>query len=523
MTVFNKGKDRFRSLLDKLRSIGSGDRSNSLTEHSRTESNDHKEEHGNATIVERIRQHKWLFGKSAAAFGLMIAVVWSGHHYVQASMVDYYQVIVNGEEIGIVANPAKIEQFKQEKRSELSKGTSDVRVVVMEPRIELKHEKAFNEQTDDQAVLDRLGGFFSTYPVGVELLVDGKPMGVLKDEAAVQTMLEQMKANAVASLGKKKESGKVGILSVASAKETPVSTELLKADFVQQVEMKEIRIKEEDLMEPEDLQKKLETGNIAPTKYTVEEGDCVSCIAKKLDIPKQVIYQNNPSVTNDMIKVGQQLDLTVLQPALAVRTVEKVVENQEIQHDTEYVQDDTMRLGVTQTLTNGKNGLKTVTFQLTKVNGMLEEETVLNENIVNQPVKAVIKRGTKVIKGEGTGKFAWPVLSANISSTFGTRWGAFHKGIDITGNKNIMAADNGKVIAAGSKSDYGNYIIIDHLNGYTTLYGHLSKILTTKGAIVEKGEKIGIMGSTGDSTGVHLHFEIRSNDSPQNPLKFLNR
>ncbi|SDD85931.1 Murein DD-endopeptidase MepM and murein hydrolase activator NlpD, contain LysM domain [Paenibacillus sp. UNCCL117] len=522
MTVFNKGKDRFKSLLDKLRAKGTEDRSDSLTENFRTGSDEHKEQYGNATIGERIRQHKWLFGKSAAAFGLMIAVVWSGHHYVQASMVDYYQVIVSGEEIGIVSDPAKIEQFKQDKRSELSQVTSDVRMVVVEPRIELKHERAFNEQTDDEAVLKRLGGYFSSYPVGVQLMVDGKPMGVLKDESSVQQMLEQMKANAVASLDKKKESGKVGILS-ASAAQAPVSTELLKADFVQQVEMKEIRIQEEDLMTPDELQKKLETGSIAPTKYTVEEGDCVSCIAKKLDIPKQVIYENNPSVTNDMIKVGQQLDLTVLQPQLSVRTVEKVVENQEIQYDTEYVQDDTMRLGVTETIKAGQNGLKTVTFQLTKVNGKLEEETVLSESIVNEPVKAVIKRGTKVVKGEGTGKFAWPVVSASISSTFGTRWGAFHKGIDITGNKNILAADNGKVIAAGTKSDYGNYVIIDHLNGYTTLYGHMSKILTTKDSIVEKGEKIGIMGSTGDSTGVHLHFEIRSNDSPQNPLKFLNR
>ncbi|MEK8128970.1 peptidoglycan DD-metalloendopeptidase family protein [Paenibacillus filicis] len=522
MTVFNKGKDRFKSLLDKLRAKGPGDRSNSLTENFRTESSDEKNEKGSFTMVERVRQHKWLFGKSAAAFGLMIAVVWSGHHYVQASMVDYYQVIANGEEIGIVADPSKVEQFKQDKRAELSKVSSDVRVVVVEPRIELKHERAFNEQTDDQAVLERLSGFFSSYPVGIELLVDGKPMGVLKDEASAQQMLEQLKANAVAALSKKKESGKVGILS-ASAKEAPVSTELLKADFVQQVEMKEIRIEVEDLTTPEQLQTKLETGNIAPTKYTVQEGDCVSCIAKKLDIPKQVIYQNNPTVTNDMIKVGQQLDLTVLQPTVAVRTVEKVVENQEIQYDTEYVQDDNMRLGVTETLKTGKNGLKTVTFELTKVGGLLEEEKILNENIVNTPVKAVIKRGTKVVKGEGTGKFAWPVSSPNISSTFGTRWGAFHKGIDITGNKSITAADNGKVIAAGTKSDYGNYIILDHLNGYTTLYGHLSKILTTKGAIVEKGEQIGIMGSTGDSTGVHLHFEVRTNDTPQNPLKYLNR
>lgn len=521
MTVF-KGKDRFKNLLDKLWTKGSGMRSSSLTEDFRTKPTDHEAKQTPITIKERIRQNKWLVVKSAAAFGLMTAVVVSGHQYVQASMVDYYQVYANGDSIGTISDPSKVEQFKQAKRDQLAKMTSDVRIVVNEPRIELKRERAFNEHIDDQLVLDRLSTYFNSYPVGVQLLVDGKPVGVVKDEATAQKVLEQLKSNAIAKLSPKKEAGKVGILS-ADAKQAPAKTELLKADFVQQVELKEIKIDPNELTTPEELKKKLETGDVQPTKYTVAEGDCVSCIAKKLNIPKQVIYQNNPTISNDMIKVGQQLDLTVLKPTLAVRTVEKVVENQEIQYETEYVQDDSMKLGMTETIAAGKNGMKQVTVQLTKVNGLLEEEEVLSENIVQNPVKAVIKRGTKVVKGEGSGKFAWPVVSPNITSTFGNRWGAFHKGIDITGNKNILAADNGKVVAAGTKSDYGNYIIIDHLNGYRTLYGHLSKILTTSGAIVEKGEKIGIMGSTGDSTGVHLHFEIQQNESPQNPLKYLNR
>jgi murein DD-endopeptidase MepM/ murein hydrolase activator NlpD len=215
----------------------------------------------------------------------------------------------------------------------------------------------------------------------------------------------------------------------------------------------------------------------------------------------------------------------VLQPTLAVRTVEKVVETQEIQFVTEYQKDESLRLGTDQTISAGKNGLKKVIIQLTKVNGLMVEETVLNEEIIQEPVKAVVRKGTKVIKGEGTGKFAWPVVSSSISSTFGARWGVMHKGVDLTSpNKNIMSSDNGKVVFAGNKGDgYGNSIIIDHLNGYKTLYGHLSQINVTVGKIVEKGEKIGYMGSTGNSTGVHLHFEVQRNNVPENPLKFLNR
>ncbi|UJF33340.1 peptidoglycan DD-metalloendopeptidase family protein [Paenibacillus hexagrammi] len=224
-----------------------------------------------------------------------------------------------------------------------------------------------------------------------------------------------------------------------------------------------------------------------------------------------------------MIKIGDKLDLTLLQPTLSVKTTEKVIRNQEIQYDTEYVKDDNLRVGVIQPISEGKNGLKKVTIQVTKVNGMMTDEQVVNEEIIDQPVTAKARKGTKVVKGEGSGKFAWPVASPNITSTYGVRWGKLHKGIDITGNKKIMAADNGKVVETGYKNDYGNYVIINHLNGYETLYGHMSKIIAKEGAIVEKGEQIGVMGSTGDSTGVHLHFEIHKSGGLQNPLKYLNR
>ncbi|TVY10723.1 M23 family metallopeptidase [Paenibacillus cremeus] len=522
---FNTITDRMKSVLSKLRSKPS----------EVTSENKEQQPALPAVPKERVKftyegmksqllLKKWVIAKSVTTLGVITAVVWAGNHYVHANMVDYYHVIVNGQDVGSVSDEGKVEQYKEAMKQKLAQSSADVQMAVQAPKIEFTREKAFMVKTNDEVVLDKLNGYFSAHPVGVQLMVDGKPMGILKDNSTAQKVLDQIKSEAVASLQKKKESGKVGILSASAAPANTVAeSELLKADFVQKVEMKEVPIEASELNKPEDVQKKLETGDVQPTKYTVEQGDCVSCIAKKLDIPKQVIYQNNPSINNDMIKVGQQLDLTVLQPTLAVRTVEKVVENQEIQYDTEYQQDASMRVGVTQVISPGKNGMKKVTVELTKVNGLLEEEKVLDENITQDPVKAVVKRGTKVVLGEGSGKFAWPVVGATITSTFGTRWGAFHKGVDLAGNRNIMAADNGKVVYTGYKSDYGNHIIIDHMNGYRTLYGHLSQINTSVGKIVEKGESIGIMGSTGDSTGVHLHFEVQKNGAPDNPLKYLNR
>ncbi|PZE19062.1 M23 family metallopeptidase [Paenibacillus xerothermodurans] len=497
----------------------------SLAQHSKAKKKPNK----NHTAVGRkpdndgknILIHRLGLVKTATVLGAVTAIVWGGHAYVKANLVDVVEVALDGEDIGIVQDKTVVEQFVAIKTAELQNTGADVHVDVEMPELSFKEEKAFVPQISEQEVFSRLSSSMTATPMGVQLLVDGKPMGILKDQATADHMLEAIKADITVN---KKEPGKVQVLS-ASPSEPATQVEIQQVDFVQKVELKEIPIQPQDVIKPDELRKKLETGDVQPTKYTVQEGDCVSCIAKKLNVPKQAIYENNPWIADDMIKAGEELDLTVSQPALAVRSVEKVTETHELHFDTEYQQDPNTRVGTDQTIRQGQNGVKKVTIQVTKVNGMMVEETVQNEEIVQQPVSAIIRKGAKVVKGEGSGKFAWPVISSSISSTYGTRWGRMHKGIDlVSSNKNILAADNGKVIYAGNKQDgYGNCVIIDHLNGYKTLYGHLSKIDVVAGEIVEKGEKIGDMGSTGDSTGVHLHFEIQKNNTPENPSKYLNR
>ena len=111
---------------------------------------------------------------------------------------------------------------------------------------------------------------------------------------------------------------------------------------------------------------------------------------------------------------------------------------------------------------------------------------------------------------------------ATLTSGYGERWGRMHKGIDlVSSDRTIMASDDGVIAFAGVKNGYGNTIIINHRNGYKTLYGHLSSIDVNEGDIVEKGQSIAVMGSTGNSTGTHLHFEIHKDDAVQNPLKYL--
>lgn len=131
----------------------------------------------------------------------------------------------------------------------------------------------------------------------------------------------------------------------------------------------------------------------------------------------------------------------------------------------------------------------------------------------------------------GTGTLSWPVAgtsTANISSYFGWRTHPifgdqrFHSGIDIAAGSGttIMAADSGTVLSAVYHSSYGNYVVISHGNGLSTLYAHMSQMAVTAGQTVSKGQTIGYVGSTGWSTGAHCHYEVRVGSNRVNPLDY---
>ena len=117
---------------------------------------------------------------------------------------------------------------------------------------------------------------------------------------------------------------------------------------------------------------------------------------------------------------------------------------------------------------------------------------------------------------------SWPVRGP-ITSPFGNRWGRLHAGIDIGAGSGtpIRAAKEGSVIFSGVMNGYGNVVIINHGEGLSTLYAHQSRLGAREGQAVGKGDVIGYVGSTGHSTGPHLHFETRVGGTPRNPRPYL--
>ena len=173
-------------------------------------------------------------------------------------------------------------------------------------------------------------------------------------------------------------------------------------------------------------------------------------------------------------------------------------------------------------LTQGEMGTQKVFYRLVYVDGVQTDAIVKSSVTTKEPVNQVMVVGTKE-SYSATGEFMWPVpYTRNVTSTYEYRWGTFHYGIDISWNgiygADIVASDAGTVTWAGwDNSGYGYYVIIDHGNGFQTLYAHCCDVYVSAGDKVRKGDVIAGVGSTGYSTGDHLHFEIIDNGVKVDP------
>jgi len=474
-------------------------------------------------------RHKGILAKGFAASIILVGISYGGNQYIEKNTYEIYHVYLDGQIIGSVDDTALVELAVEERQAELTSENPDVQMKVFTPEIAYEREVIFKGEFDNDRVIDIVKDSISAKAVGVALVIDGKEIARFKTREEAEALLEAYKEKYMEPRIKLDSDKEVAVLSADASLTLPKDDNaVVKAvEFTKQVELEEVLTEPDDFDEPDIVLAMLEETGTEPVIYEVQEGDCVSCIAVKFGYGYEdldLLYAMNPWIINDMIRPGDKMVIKPFTPDLGVKTVKVAVEEVEIAHDTIYETDDTLRMGKTRVISPGKNGLKKQTYELTYINGFPVSETLVEEEVLIEPVTAVVAKGTLRLAGEGTGKFAWPVKKATLTSKYGKRWGRNHNGIDLSSSdRTILAADTGKVVFAGTKNGYGKTVIIDHKNGYETLYAHLSKISVSVGDIVEKGDKIGVMGSTGNSTGVHLHFEVHEDGKVQNPLKYLNK
>ncbi|WP_214629646.1 LysM peptidoglycan-binding domain-containing M23 family metallopeptidase [Paenibacillus agaridevorans] len=451
---------------------------------------------------------------------ILLVLFYSGFILV-SQIKTVYQVTFNGTPIGDASSPEIVFQWIGEQVNRFEGQYPGVLYETNESAISFTETKRLNAKARDSEVIASLQSSYEIKGRGVQVLVDGQVMGIVRDQHSADQILNQIQQPYSGA----NNDPKVKTLSYNNderEKEAMSPSVPSSISFVEKVEIKPVVADPVNFSSEEELIKRLKGTDLKPIKYVVKEGDCISCIAQKFNISQDTVYKNNPWIENEFINIGDELDLTVRQPKLSVKTEGQYAETVSIPSGVEVTYDATMRVGVSKVANPGKAGKKKLTYQVTKVNGELVEEVVIKEETLEKAVPKQVIQGTKVIKGVGTGSFTWPIKGPTITSKFGKRWGRLHTGTDaVSSNLNIKSADNGKVIKAKYDSSYGNHVIVDHQNGYRTLYAHLSKINVEVGDLLEKGDQIGIMGTTGRSTGVHLHFEIRKEGVQLNPLKFL--
>lgn len=244
-------------------------------------------------------------------------------------------------------------------------------------------------------------------------------------------------------------------------------------------------------------------------EYKVAPGDTVSGIAQKFGISIDTIRWANDLPSISAIKPGQTLKIL---PVTGV--IHKVGKGETIYSIAKKYATDPQ--GVVDFPFN--TFMNDEIFALAVGQTLIVPEGIMPKEKPWAPGVYIARKTPDAGVVSATGAFVWPT-GGTISQAF--RW--YHQGIDIAnrGGPAILAADSGRVSAADWAGGYGNRVMIDHGNGFQTLYGHLARIYVAPGQTVNRGDQIGLMGSTGRSTGIHLHFEIFRNGAKVDPLAYL--
>ena len=446
--------------------------------------------------VEHRRAHTLYFLGGAAA---LILVVGFFSFFTVGTVVSY-----DGQELAKVSSlrAAKDAASDLERRTSQALGgsytisESMIRYAsALLPRSELVDESTLEEELSDEIGL---------VTFGYGLYVDDELIGATPYEGALEELQQQLK---------------YGVSS-----ENTIS-----CDFREKVEVREGYYPTEKIMNLGYLAELLYSTKDEEVTYTVKKGDTWSEIAEAHDMTSKELLAMNPGYDPNRLSIGEVLTLSAAVPYLTLTVTEQERYVADIPYDVAYTDSADLYKGDYKVTSAGVYGKADVVANVTYTNGEETERTVLSYTELKEPVTEQRLRGTKERPTWlPTGSFRWPV-SGSITSRFGGRkspggiGSTNHKGIDIANRRGtpIYAADGGTVIYAGWMRGYGYLVQISHGNGVVTYYGHNSSLLVSVGQHVYKGQQIAKMGSTGNSTGNHCHFEIRVNGVAKNPLNYL--
>ncbi|MCR4895684.1 MAG: M23 family metallopeptidase [Lachnospiraceae bacterium] len=302
---------------------------------------------------------------------------------------------------------------------------------------------------------------------------------------------------------------------------------VLDIDFSRRVEVTEGYAGSSQILSLETAVAEATLEEAVPDIYVVQPGDTLSQIAEKVNIPMDRLVELNPEKlesTASVIRVDDRLTITVPEPALSVEWADLEYAEETYDADIVYVDRDDWYTTKTNVIRQPSAGFRRVIAESYYLNDRLQGREILKEEVVMEAIAKIVERGTIIPP-----TYIKPISGGRFSSGFGKRVSptkgasTYHKGVDWatpTGTT-VFASSGGTVSKAGWGNGYGYVVYIDHPDGRQTRYGHLSRILVSVGDKVSQGQTIALSGSTGVSTGPHIHFEILIDGKQVNPLNYL--
>ena len=372
-----------------------------------------------------------------------------------------YVLSVDGQEVGVITDEAELDAIV----STVEARVADILGEDYDYDAEITLTPAFaaaSEVSDTEAVaatlFDDVGALVDAYAISI----DGYEIGYAQTEEDLERVLEE----------------------IARPYLTEDTTDYT---FVETVKIYPMQLPSNTQFDMEVLRTTLASSEVEEATYTVEAGDTFNAIAYSLDMTPAELKDLNPDVDANKLYVGQQLVIQQAVPYLSVKTRANETYEEAIESPVEYVETADLYVGQTKVKEQGSDGLAQVTAEVTYLNGVEQERTVLSTTTLEEATTTYIYKGTtpKPVTASN-GYFIWPV-SGTITSYYGGRYifGAydFHLGLDIACpyGTAIKAADGGTVTYAGWRGSYGNLVIITHDNGMQTYYAHNSSLLVSAG------------------------------------------
>ncbi len=453
---------------------------------------------------------------------------------------NLYRVYLSGKTIGYINSKRELEDYIDVKEAEI-KSKYNVDNVYAPKNLNVVNEITYNKKISSieeiyNIIKEQAPFTISGYTINIKGVEEiNETSKTYTDDVVINVLDKSIFEEAVNQIIKvfvdEKDYNKYKLNSQEKITNTG---KIIESIYIQnEMTIKQNKISTSDIIftNTSDLSKYLLFGTLEEQKkYIVKPGDTIEKISynNKLSVEEFLIANKEFNDSSNLLYDGQEVTLGILKPAFKTIEEDYVVEFEDSNYKTEIVYDNSMLSGVERVKQQGVNGKNKVSKKVKKINGEVKSAVVIESQEIVPAQNKIIVRGNGTISIGRVGNWAWPTKTPYvITSGYGWRWGKIHKGLDISGTGHgspIYAANDGVVLESRYDSFNGNFIVINHNNGYYTIYAHMSALLVKKGEIVTIGQQIGKMGATGYAFGAHLHFGVwrgypdRSASTSVNPL-----